>query len=180
VDPATGQLLRTSSGALITDRDTVFFGGNLPTHTISWDNTIRVFRNLALGFQLDHQGGHYQINLTRRTRTLDGITLDQADPSVDSLTKRIQTSNAFAQWIEKADFTKLREVSASYTLPTRFSRRFGSQEMIFTLSGRNLHTWTDYTGTDPEVNADATDFLLAETNAIPATKRVTASLTVRF
>ncbi|HEX8905359.1 MAG TPA: hypothetical protein VF771_10980, partial [Longimicrobiaceae bacterium] len=90
------------------------------------------------------------------------------------------TSGAFAQWIEKADFTKLREVSASYTLPSRLSRRFGSQEMIFTLSGRNLHTWTNYTGTDPEVNADASDFLLAETNSIPPTKRVTASLTVRF
>jgi TonB-linked SusC/RagA family outer membrane protein len=178
---ANGNLLRTASGALIVDRDTVFFGGNLPTRTISWDNNFRLFRNFSVGFQLDHQAGGYQINLTRRTRTLDGLTLDIVDPAADTVQKRILTSNAFAQWIEKSDFTKLREVSASYTLPQSFTRRFGSEQMVFTLSGRNLHTWTKYRGTDPEVNADASgDFLLAETNSIPPTRRVTASITVRF
>jgi hypothetical protein len=71
-------------------------------------------------------------------------------------------------------------MSVSYALPTRFTRNMGSDEVVFSLSGRNLHTWTDYTGTDPEVNADNSDFLLAETNAIPPTRRVTASISVRF
>jgi TonB-linked SusC/RagA family outer membrane protein len=175
-----GELLRTANGSLIVDRDTVYYGGSLPTRTLSWDNNVRLFRNLRLGAQLDHQAGHYQINLTRRTRTFDGLTREVVDPAADTLQRRILLSGAGAQWIEKADFVKLREVSASYSLPTRFTRGFGSDEVIFAVSGRNLKTWTDYSGADPEVNADAGDFLLAETNAIPPTRRITASLTVRF
>ncbi|HEX8696637.1 MAG TPA: SusC/RagA family TonB-linked outer membrane protein [Longimicrobium sp.] len=180
VDPVTGELLRDAQGNLIVTRDTVYFGNNQPTRTLSWDNTFRVFRNLALGFQLDHQGGLYQINLTRRTRTLDQVTRETVDPAADSLQRRILLSGAGAQWIEKADFVKLREISASYTLPSRFARRMGGEAVILTVSARNLKTWTDYTGTDPEVNAAVSDFTLAETNSIPPTRRVTASVTVRF
>jgi TonB-linked SusC/RagA family outer membrane protein len=179
-----GNYLRTASGNLIVDRDTIFFGGSLPTRTLSWENNFRVFRNLRFGAQLDHQGGHYQLNLTRRTRANDGVLreaiLTPASTAQDTLNRTILLSGAGAQFIEKADFVKLREVSASYTLPSRFTRRAGSDEVILTVSGRNLRTWSDYTGSDPEVNADNSDFLLAETNAIPPTRRVTASLTVRF
>jgi len=31
-------------------------------------------------------------------------------------------------------------------------RRFGLSSASFTVSGRNLKTWTDYTGIDPETN----------------------------
>jgi TonB-linked SusC/RagA family outer membrane protein len=181
---ASGELLRNPNGSLIVDRDTVFFGGSLPTRTLSWDNNLRLFGNLRLGAQLDRQTGHYQINLTRRTRTFDGVTreviLTPTSTAADTLQRQLLVSGAGAQWIEKADFVKLREVSASYSLPTRFTRGFGSDQVVLAISGRNLRTWTDYTGADPEVNATAGDFTLAETNAIPPTRRVTASVTVRF
>jgi TonB-dependent starch-binding outer membrane protein SusC len=183
-DPATGELLRNPNGTLIVNRDTVYFGGSLPTRTLSWDNNVRILRNLRVGAQLDHQGGHHQINLTRRTRAFDGVSRESIlvpDASAqDTLDWQILRSGAFAQFIERADFVKLRSISASYAVPARFTRQFGSDEIIVTVSGRNLKTWTDYQGTDPETNADASDFLLAETNAIPPTRRITASVTVRF
>jgi TonB-linked SusC/RagA family outer membrane protein len=177
---ASGNLLRTASGALIVDRDTVYFGGSLPTHTLSWDNNFTLAKDLKLGMLLDYQGGQYQFNLTRRTRTFDGVTQDVVDPAADQAAREIQLSGAGAQWIEKADFVKLREISLSYTLPERFSQRLGSDRITLTVSGRNLKTWTDYTGSDPEVNADNSDFLLAETNAVPPTRRFTTSLSFRF
>lgn len=182
---ADGNLLRDAAGNLIVNRDTIYYGGSLPTRTISWENNFRAFRNLRFGFQLDHQGGHYQLNLTRRTRALDRVSRESilvpgVSTAADTLANQILLSGAFAQFIERADFVKLREVSASYTLPTRLTRGIGSDEVIFSLSGRNLKTWTDYGGVDPEVNAESSDFLLAETNAIPPTRRVTASITVRF
>jgi TonB-linked SusC/RagA family outer membrane protein len=184
-DPATGALLRNPNGTLVVDRDTVYFGGSLPTRTISWDNNFRAFRNLRFGFQLDHQGGHYQINLTRRTRANDRVSREAilvpgVSTLADTAANELLLSGAFAQYIERADFVKLREVSASYTLPTRFTRGIGSDAVVVSLSGRNLMTWTDYGGVDPEVNAENSDFTLAETNAIPPTRRVTASITVRF
>lgn len=182
---ASGNFLRNPNGSFVVDRDTTYFGSSLPTRTLSWDNSFRVFRNLRLGAQLDHQGGHYQLNLTRRTRNFDRVTAETVlipgqSTAADTLRRDLLLSGAGAEYIEKADFVKLREVSASYSLPSRFTSRFGSDQVVFSLAGRNLRTWTDYTGTDPEVNADNSDFLLAETNAIPPTRRITASITVRF
>lgn len=59
----------------------------------------------------------------------------------------------FSQFLEDASFVKLRDVSLSYTMDQPWvKRRFGMSSMNLTLSGRNLKTWTDYTGIDPESN----------------------------
>ena len=58
-------------------------------------------------------------------------------------------------WIEPADFWKLRSLSASYRLPQGLVR-FGNNAVL-TVAASNLFTWTDYSGTDPEV-MDFTDY----------------------
>ncbi len=55
-------------------------------------------------------------------------------------------------FIEKAGFVKLRDVSVSFTLDGNLLDRFGFDQMDVTVSGRNLKTWTNYTGIDPESN----------------------------
>jgi TonB-linked SusC/RagA family outer membrane protein len=57
-----------------------------------------------------------------------------------------------SQFIEDAGFVKLRDISVSYTLDQQWLQRFGFSAMDLTVSGRNLKTWTDYTGIDPESN----------------------------
>ena len=59
-----------------------------------------------------------------------------------------------AAWVENATFVKLRELAVSYTLPSAVTRRaFSSAQAVrVELSGRNLLTWTPYTGLDPEVS----------------------------
>jgi TonB-linked SusC/RagA family outer membrane protein len=59
----------------------------------------------------------------------------------------------FSQFLEDASFVKLRDVSVSYTFDQPvLRRRFGLSSMNLTVSGRNLKTWTDYSGIDPESN----------------------------
>jgi len=60
----------------------------------------------------------------------------------------------YSLWVEKADFFKLRSLSATFDLPTKYLP--GSRNAALTISGRNLFTKTDYTGFDPE-SADKTD-----------------------
>jgi TonB-linked SusC/RagA family outer membrane protein len=58
-----------------------------------------------------------------------------------------------AQFIEDGTYTKLREVSVAYTMDAPFLRRIlGFNSVDLRLAGRNLATWTDYTGIDPETN----------------------------
>lgn len=58
-----------------------------------------------------------------------------------------------AQFVEDASFVKLREISLAYTLDQRFVREtLGFSSIDLRVAGRNLVTWTDYTGQDPETN----------------------------
>ena len=55
--------------------------------------------------------------------------------------------------IEDAGFVKLREISVGYTLDYPWVQRLmGFSSIDLRVAGRNLKTWTDYTGYDPEVN----------------------------
>ena len=48
---------------------------------------------------------------------------------------------------------KVREISATYTLPKRLVKQLGPlQTLQLSVSGRNLLTFTGYTGLDPEVS----------------------------
>jgi TonB-linked SusC/RagA family outer membrane protein len=57
-----------------------------------------------------------------------------------------------SQFIEDGSYVKLREIGVSYEVPADFSQRLGMSGINLRLAGRNLATWTDYTGIDPETN----------------------------
>lgn len=65
-----------------------------------------------------------------------------------------------AQFVEDGSFAKLREISLTYTLDQAFLRNTtGFSTMDVRIAGRNLKTWTKYTGFDPEVNLGGAEFL---------------------
>lgn len=56
-------------------------------------------------------------------------------------------------FIEKAQWTKLREVTMSYSLNSEgFRKKSKLSSVDFSISGRNLFLWTDFKGNDPETN----------------------------
>ena len=71
-----------------------------------------------------------------------------------------------------------REVSATYTLPERWTRSRAS----ITVAGRELHTWTDYRGVDPEANAFnvATTALQQEQAVTPPLTRFIVTINVSW
>ena len=48
-------------------------------------------------------------------------------------------------------YVKLRELSLSYDVPELITSRIAAHNLTLTMSGRNLHTWSPYTGLDPEM-----------------------------
>jgi TonB-linked SusC/RagA family outer membrane protein len=56
-------------------------------------------------------------------------------------------------FVEDGGFVKLREISLGYTLEAPWVRRLlGFSSIDLRVAGRNLHTWTKYTGIDPETS----------------------------
>ena len=58
--------------------------------------------------------------------------------------------NYLDQFMEDASFVKLRELSATYYIPSHFLRVTNPS---ITFAARELHTWTNYGGIDPEAAA---------------------------
>lgn len=69
-------------------------------------------------------------------------------------------SDAQAQFVEDAGFVKWRELALSYRLdqPTIVGK-FGISSALIRIAGRNLQTWSKYTGLDPESSLGGGEFL---------------------
>jgi hypothetical protein len=126
---------------------------------------------------LDHQGGRKLFNYTHATRC--NVTVSNCAELYDKNTPletqaaivALRNYNTAAGFVEDGDFTKLREVSLTLNLPQRFARQLRSKEVSLTLAGRNLKTWTNYTGLDPELNSSGqTNFTTAELGTLPANR----------
>ena len=83
------------------------------------------------------------------------------------------------EWrIDDGSFVKLREVSLSYN----FGKVIGVKDVSVLLSGRNLYSWDDYKGYDPEVNAGGQSTLLRgiDFGAVPIPRTFSFSLQAKF
>jgi TonB-dependent starch-binding outer membrane protein SusC len=204
---AQGVPIVNAAGAVQFTTDTIYMGPPTPTREISLSNTMTLFRNWRLYALLDHKGGHYLFNQRLRNqcqaandvcemnnvnlgaRNVTAATVGTATPADAAAWKELQYRRTTAgngswmieEWIEPADFVKLREVSLSYILPTDWAARFGAGSMNITVAGRNLATWTDYRGADPEVNSyGGRLFARADTYTVPNLRRFTATLNLSF
>ncbi|HKG91812.1 MAG TPA: SusC/RagA family TonB-linked outer membrane protein, partial [Gemmatimonadaceae bacterium] len=62
-----------------------------------------------------------------------------------------------SRFIEDGSFLRLGEVTLGYRLPSRFASVMRMGDASVYVSGRNLRTWTDYTGYNPDVNSAGSD-----------------------
>jgi hypothetical protein len=140
-----------------------FIGQPFPTKELSFTGDVTILRRLRLSGLLDFKGGHYQYSrsASQRCGEASGSYCEERQiPEKATLAeqariiaRRNPAVASSAGYIEKADFWKLREVSLTYTLPPDLVARTGvARSLSLSLAGRNLHTWTGYTGWDPETN----------------------------
>lgn len=57
-----------------------------------------------------------------------------------------------SQFVENASWVKLRDITVRYTFDQDWVSKLGAHRIELALSGRNLKTWTNYKGIDPETN----------------------------
>jgi TonB-linked SusC/RagA family outer membrane protein len=121
-----------------------------PDYTGSLVNEL-TFKKLNLRIQLDAVQGVDVFNADFRTR--QGVGNGKvAEQEHNGQIPRGYISGIYAieEWrIDDGSFVKLREVSLSYNFGNM--KRF--RDLRLSLSGRNLVSWDDYDGYDPEVNA---------------------------
>jgi hypothetical protein len=132
-----------------------------PNPDLYWTlaNDFRVGRNLNFRVQVDAVQGFDVFNFDRRLLETPafGSGIEYGREITGELPAGYFAARRtiFEEYVEKGDFVKLREVSATYTLPGSVARLARAAGASVSLTGRNLKTWTDYTGWDPETNVGA-------------------------
>ncbi|MBC8110224.1 MAG: SusC/RagA family TonB-linked outer membrane protein [Verrucomicrobia bacterium] len=151
-----------------------------PDYTASLTNTVS-YKNFTFRFLLDAVQGLEVFNADKRTRNNVGI----GDLAEKELKGEIPRGTVFAlvpieeYRIDDGSFVKLREVALSYTLPSIF-KNVGS--IRISIIGRNLYSWDNYSGYDPETNAGNNSDLLrgVDFGNVPIPRSYQFSLTATF
>lgn len=82
------------------------------------------------------------------------------------------------RFVEKVNWLKLKTVTIGYSLPGKWMRRCGLEQVRVFASGENLFTITNYSGLDPEIVSinSGIDYGVG----YPLPRKYTLGLTVKF
>lgn len=154
---------RAADGSIVVDR----IGRSTPDFRWGFSNNV-TWKGFTVYGLLDAQVGGEVYNRSKQrmyqyARSADvdqsGKAQERKKPTDYYLT--LYDVNDFNDWfVEDASFVKLRELSVRYRVPASrfaFLGRAGMDGVTFGLIGRNLLTFTDYSGYDPEVGAAGAD-----------------------
>ncbi len=124
-------------------------GDAAPDFNMGFANDF-TFGKLRLTSLFDWSRGGDLVNVTMDVYDAFGLSPGLPDGGL----RRAQRNDQFgvSQYVFDGSFVKLRELSLSYELPEAFRKPIfrGARGARIELSGRNLYTWSDYPGVDPE------------------------------
>ena len=185
------------SSAEVTLGDTaVYLGPSIPTWTRSAGGDVRLFKVVRVSTLFEGRGGNKTANYgeyfrcgssnstrgCRATGASDATLQEQAAFLSAYLLGSRGTSRAL--YVENGGFVKWRELAVTLDAPERwvgYLRSTGVHGVSVSFAGRNLHTWTSYTGLDPEIiEAGTSLFNQSEFNTQPVPRYYTARLNVTF
>jgi TonB-dependent SusC/RagA subfamily outer membrane receptor len=122
-------------------------------------NEFDVGAKLHFRVLLDGSFGGDVLNFTKRTMDTFGTSVDVerellpvGDPNRVAPGYARSKRFFYGEYTEDGTYVKLREISATLNLMPSLAQAVRAQNLALTISGRNLHTWTKYTGFDPEMN----------------------------
>jgi TonB-linked SusC/RagA family outer membrane protein len=155
-----GIIASRARGATCKDIPKKFLGSPDPKFTLSWNNDFNIGSRTQVSFLLDGRFGNKVANFSRRISEYFGAGASNANEQCVTAAGTVycqETLNSerhvlYEEFVEDGSFVKLREAAIRYTLNPSLVSRFGVEGATISLAGRNLYTWTDYTGIDPEVN----------------------------
>jgi TonB-linked SusC/RagA family outer membrane protein len=187
-DPATGLAINVKCDSLGKGvacgpaAPFVFMGTQTPHVTGAVANTFNVGRRLRFFALVDFKTGHTAVSSVEIVRCggLAGAGLCRANyfPNeydikyIAEATTAAVAGNYVDQYFSSASFAKLREFSATYNIPEKWV--LGTQTS-FTLAARELGTWTNFRGIDPEALVGTSDQAIT-----PPLNRIIATFNVKW
>jgi len=137
------------------DAPVVYLGRTIPKVEGAVANTVTLLRGrLRVHALVDFKRGHHKLDFTTFSRCTGASRCRENFFPTEFDPRRIAAIAAGANLVDfaivDASFAKLRELSATYTLPDRWAASAKANRVSVSLAGRELHTWTRYSGLENE------------------------------
>ena len=176
IDPFTEMTVDTADS---------FKGASVPTRGASFSTEVNFLQHFRLYGLLDGRWGNKLDNATEQFRCqfaiCRGFNLAKSSLADQAAADAAVYYGLETGFFEDAGFLKLREVSLTYTAPGEWASRIGASTLSLTLTGRNLATWTNYRGADPEISQSGQfNFSVADFLSQPPVRYFLARVNVTF
>ena len=169
VDPATGDAVfqDVNNDGNINDDDRVYVGSPHPKYWGGFTNQLSYGRLELRGFLqfvqgqtifnaisvFANDGGYYYDNKFKRALNRwqqPGDITDEPRASFDGVSGADRISS---RMMEDGSYVRLQDLTLGYNLPDYISSALQMKNARLYVSGRNLYTWTKYSGYSPDVNS---------------------------
>lgn len=163
-----------------------YLGPGQPEQLVSVSPSLTLFRYFRLSTLIDDRNVVKAYNSTLSFKcNARGFSNCQYDYKGATLAQQAQVVANFlgsdAGFVENSSFVKWREVSLTASVPDRLASQMRVHALSFTLAVRNLRTWTNYHGADPEVLTNGADnFTGGEFFTQPLVRYVTGRFNITF
>lgn len=142
---------------------TQYAGSPLPTLESSFASELAMPGHVVITALLDYRHGNRAVDLTGSFRCSIVHCRETQDPTAPLDLQAAAVASRLSNFsptgfISDASFMRLREIAIRWTLPRAGSRYLGTDADL-TVAGRNLATWTNYRGLDPEISYQPPDIL---------------------
>jgi hypothetical protein len=168
----------------------VKIGDGNPDFHFGWTNNV-TWKDLSVFALIDAQKGGQVYNQTTQRMYQWGRSADvdqagkpqELKKTVDYYAALYAANDPTDYFVQPAGFVKLREMSVRYKVPARFATlgRVGARGVTLGVVGRNLLTFTDYRGYDPEVSdSDFPSTIKLDSFGYPRYRTITGSVQIDF
>ncbi|WP_107826830.1 SusC/RagA family TonB-linked outer membrane protein [Mucilaginibacter yixingensis] len=148
----------TNGDGKITADDKVIQGQTTPKWTGGFTNTFH-YKNISLSVFIQTAQGQMRYNTDLNTIEAQGRANTPAAIGYWTPTNGENFFNSLSYtntnhpygYEQDASYTRIKDVTLSYTFPQRYLDKLHLGGLTVFASGRNLHTYTKWIGTDPEV-----------------------------
>lgn len=184
-----------NDGIINADNDRTFIGNPIPEWTFGFNNTfswkgfdLNVFMNGVYGNEIVNFNRVNLENLNGRSNVLQEAFANRWTPQNPSNTYT-RASNAarnapFASnYVEDGSYLRLKSVTLGYSIHNDFLSSMNINKVRLYVTGKNLYTFTNYSGVDPEVSWGGQNNALsagADYGGYPTSRTFLMGLNVNF
>jgi TonB-dependent starch-binding outer membrane protein SusC len=137
--------------------NSTFQGNRDPAQSFSINPQLTVFKYFKISTLFDNVSDVEDLNFTSTFRCSEFQNCQYDYDPHATLHQQAEVAadvdGSDAGYLEDGSFWKWRELSVRASAPDSWLRGLRVSALSFTIAGRNLRTWTKYTGIDPEINS---------------------------